>query len=115
MCQPATGGIGAGGIYRAVAFLNVGYFPILVYDEGGARGNAQLCNEYSILLGDFAHVVAEHGVAGVEFLFPMLQGRSEISADRDYLGIILIKISDTRLVRGKFLRSTTGEGGHEES
>ena len=115
MRQPATGGIRAGCIYRTVAFLDVGYFPILIDDEGGAGGNAELCYEYSILLGDLAHVVAEHGVAGVEFLFPMLQGRREIGADRDYLGIILIKISDTRLVRGKFLRSTTGEGGHEES
>jgi hypothetical protein len=44
----------------------------------------------------------------------MLQGRAEIGANSENLSIILIKISDTRLVRGEFLRSTTGEGGHEE-
>lgn len=59
-------------------------------------------------------MVAEDGVAGVQFLFPMLQGRREIGADRDDLGIIFIEISYTRLVRGKLLGSTTGEGGHEE-
>jgi hypothetical protein len=59
-------------------------------------------------------MVAEDGVTGVQFLFPMLQGRSEIGADRDDLGIILIEISYTRLVCGKFLGSTTGEGGHEK-
>ena len=59
-------------------------------------------------------MVAEDGVAGVQFLFPMLQGRREIGADRDDLGIILIEISYTRLVCGKFLGSTTGKGGHEK-
>ena len=59
-------------------------------------------------------MVAEDGVASVQFLFPMLQGRREIGADRDNLGIILIEVSDTRLVCGEFLGSATGEGGHEE-
>ena len=44
----------------------------------------------------------------------MLQGGAEIGTNGDDLGIILIKISYTRLVRGEFLRSTTGKGGHEE-
>ena len=44
----------------------------------------------------------------------MLQGRAEIGTDGENLGIILIKVCDTRLVCGKFLRSTTGESGHEE-
>jgi hypothetical protein len=34
------------------------------------------------LLRDFAHMVAEHGIAGVQFPFPVLQGRPEIGADR---------------------------------
>jgi hypothetical protein len=44
----------------------------------------------------------------------MLQGCAEIGTDGDDLGIIFIKISDTRLVRSQFLGSTTGEGGHKE-
>ena len=44
----------------------------------------------------------------------MLQGRREIGADGEDLGIILIEISDTRLVRSEFLGSTTGESSHEE-
>lgn len=59
-------------------------------------------------------MIAEKGIAGVQFLFPMLQGCAEIGADGEDLGIILIKICDTRLVRGEFLGSTTGEGGHKE-
>ena len=114
MRQAAAGGIGAGGINRRAAFLDVGDLAILINDEGGAIGNAHLSNQDSILLGDLAHVVAEDGVTGVQFLFPMLQGRREIGADRDDLGIILIEISNTRLVCGKFLGSTTGKGGHEE-
>ena len=100
MRQPAAGCIGAGGIDGRAAFLDVGDLAILVYDEGGAIGNAHLSNQDSICLGDLAHVVAEDGIAGVQFLFPMLQGRREIGADRDDLGIIFVEISDTRLVRG---------------
>jgi hypothetical protein len=112
--QTAAGCVGAGSINRPAAFLDVGDFAIFVNHESGAIGNAHLSNQDSILLGDLPHVVAEDGVAGVQFLLPMLQGRREIGADRDDLGIILIEISDTRLVRSEFLGSTTGEGGHEE-
>jgi hypothetical protein len=112
--QPATGCISAGGIDGRTAFFDVGDFSVLVDNEGGAIGNAHLSNQDSILLGDLAHVVAENGVTGVEFLFPMLQSRREIGTDRYDLGIILVEISNTRLVCGEFLRSTTGEGGHEE-
>ena len=114
MRQPAAGCIGAGDVDGAAAFLDVGDLAILVDNEGHAVGNAHLSDQDSILLGNLAHVVAEEGVAGVQFLFPMFQSRAEIGADGEDLGIILIKISDTRLVRGEFLRSTTGEGGHEE-
>ena len=112
--QAAAGGIGAGRIDRTAAFFDVGDLAVLVDHEGGAAGNAQLGNQDAILLGDLTHVVAEKGVVGVELFFPMSQGRREIGTDREDLSIILIKISDTRLVRGEFLRSTTGEGGHEE-
>ena len=114
MRQSTAGCVGAGDVNGPATFLDIGDLAILIYDESCTIGNAHLRNQYAVLLGDLAHVVAEHGVAGVEFLFPMLQGRAEIGADGEDLGIILIKISDTRLVCGKFLGSATGEGGHEE-
>jgi hypothetical protein len=114
MRQTTAGCVRSGCIDRPAAFLDVGDLAVLVYNEGGTIGNAHLSDQDSILLGDLAHMVAEDGVAGVQFLFPMLQGRREIGADRDDLGIILIEISYTRLVCGKFLGSTTGKGGHEK-
>ena len=113
--QSTAGCVGAGNVNGPAALLDICDLAILVYDESRTVGNAHLRNQHAVLLGDLAHVVAEHGIAGVQFRFPMLQGRAEIGTDGDDLGIILIKVCDTRLVRGEFLRSTTGEGGHEES
>jgi len=113
--QSTAGCVGAGDVNGPATFLDIGDLAILVYDESRTVGNAHLRNQYAVLLGDLAHVVAEHGIAGVQFRFPMLQGCAEIGTDGNDLGIIFIKISDTRLVRSEFLRSTTGEGGHEES
>ena len=59
-------------------------------------------------------MVAQHGIVGAEFFLPVSQRRVEIRADRQNLRIICIELGDTRLVSSKFLRSTTGEGGHEE-
>jgi hypothetical protein len=114
MRQTTAGCVRSGCIDRPAAFLDVGDLAVLVYNEGGTIGNAHLSDQDSILLGDLAHMVAEDGVASVQFLFPMLQGRREIGADCYDLGIILIEISNTRLVCGEFLGSATGEGGHEE-
>jgi len=112
--QPAAGGVGAARVNSHAALLDVSDLAIFVNNEGDAIGDAHLGDQHSIQLGDLAHVVAEHGVAGVQFLFPMLQGSAEIGADGEDLGIILIEISDTRLVRSEFLGSTTGESSHEE-
>jgi hypothetical protein len=113
--QSTAGCVGTGDVNGPATFLDIGDLAILVYDESRTVGNAHLRNQYAVLFGDLAHMVAEHGIAGVQFRFPMFQGRAEIGTNGDDLGIILIKISDTRLVRSEFLRSTTGEGGHEES
>ena len=44
----------------------------------------------------------------------MIQSRYEIAADRQNLRVHIFEFANTRLVGGKFLRSTTGERGREE-
>src|SRR5512138_2391741 len=48
------------------------------------------------------------------FVRPVLQRRKIIRADTNYLTLHIIEFCDTRLVRGEFLRSTTGERGRKK-
>ena len=114
MRQTAAGLVGARRIDGLVAFLDVGDLAVLVDHESGAVGDAELRDQHAILLRNLSHVVTDHGIAGVEFLFPVSQRWREIGADRYHLRFICIKFCDTRLVRGEFARSTTGERGYEE-
>ena len=114
MRQPAACCVGAGGIDGHVAFLNAGDLTVLVHHERRAVRHAERRDQNPVRFGNLAHVIAEDRVGDVEFLFPVRQGWREIGADRQNLRFICIKLCDTRLVRVQFLRSTTGERGHEE-
>lgn len=114
MRQAAAGRIGAGGVDRHFAFFDTGDFAILVDHERRAVGDAEILDENSVLLGNVAHVVAQDGIADVEFLFPVCERWREIGADGQDLRAIGFKLCDTRLVRVEFGGSTGGEGGDEE-
>ena len=114
MLDPAAGGLRARGIERVPAFFDVYNFAIRIDDESGSIRNAHLRDQDAILFGNLAHMIAQHRVAGSELFLPMRKRRCEIGTDRQYLRIHSFKFRDTRLVRGKFLRSTTGEGGDVE-
>jgi hypothetical protein len=97
--QPTAGCVRAGGIDGYAPFFYAGNLTLFVHHKRRAVGHAELRDQNPVRLRNLAHVIAEDGVGDVEFLFPVRQGRREISADRQNLGIIFIKICDTRLVR----------------
>ena len=92
MCQTAAGFIGARGIDRLVAFLDIGDLAVFVYHERGAVGEAQLRDQHTILLGNGTHVVAEHRIRGAQFFLPVSQRGAEIRAYCQYLRVICIKL-----------------------
>ena len=99
MRQAAAGFIRAGRIDRFISFLDMDDLSILIDDERRAIGQPELLNQNSVLLRDRPHVVAEHRITGVEFLFPVRKRGREIRADGQNLRVICIEICDTRLVR----------------
>ena len=114
MRQTAAGLVGLEWIHCAIAFVDHGDLTVHVDHEGGSIGDADGRIQYSVLLGELAVVVANHGEFRPEFLGPVSEGCYEVCADRQHLRVICVKFSDTRLVCCEFFRSTTGKGGGEE-
>ena len=114
MRQPAARRIGARRVNRDVTFFNARDLAVFVHHERRPVRDAEILDQNPVLLGNRAHVIAENRIADVEFLLPVRQGRREIGTDRYDLRFICIELCNTRLVCVEFLRSTTGESGHEE-
>ena len=114
MRQTAASFVGTRNINRLVTLLDIRDLAILIDYKRRSVGHPHLGDQHAILLGNRTHMVAEHGIRGAEFFFPVSQRRAEIRTDRQHLRIVCIELGDTRLVSGEFLRSTTGEGGDEE-
>ena len=92
MRQSAASRVGAGRIDRYTPFFNTGNLPVLVHHKRRAVGNAEILDQYPVGLGHVAHMIAEDGVADVEFLFPVRQGGCEIGTDRQNLRITCIEL-----------------------
>src|SRR5579863_6948307 len=115
MLESATRRLRTRRIQRRLPFLNVHNLTVRVHNERYAIGDTHFRDQHAIQLGNLAHMVAEHRIADVEFLLPVRESRPEIGTNCQYLYIHVIVFCDTRLVRGYFLRSTTGERGWKES
>lgn len=114
MRQPAARRVRAGRIDCHAPFFNAGNLAVLIHYKRRAVRDAQRLDQNPVFLRDLAHVIAEHGIADVEFLLPVRQGGREIGADRQNLSAIRFKLVDTRLVCVQFLGSTTGKCSDEE-
>jgi hypothetical protein len=59
-------------------------------------------------------VVGQEGNVGLQIFGEPLEGGSEIGTNAVDLRVCFSEFRDTSLVRGKFLRSATGECGREK-
>lgn len=115
MIRAAARRFGPGGVDGGVALLDIDDLPFLVDYKRGAVRNSVVFDQNPVSLGNLPLCeIAEQRdfdlVLGCKFLL----GRSVVSADSENLSSSRFEFSDTSLVRRKFARSTTREGGREE-
>jgi hypothetical protein len=84
---------------------------LLVHDKRGAAGKLHLLIQDAVFLGNLACHVAQQREFDPDFFSECLVGRGSVNADAQYGGVFKVDLAgiDTRLVRLKFFRSTTGE------
>ncbi|MCU1257762.1 MAG: hypothetical protein JWO80_647 [Bryobacterales bacterium] len=114
MLQTAASRIRTRGIDRRAAFFNQRNLPVHVHHESRPVRDAHLWNQNAIKFRKLPVVIADQRKLGAKFFRPMRQSRYKIRADRQHLRIVCGEFANTRLVGGKFLRSTTGKCCGEE-
>jgi hypothetical protein len=103
-------------INRAVAFLDVLDFALLVDDEGGAIGKLKLVIQNAVFLGNLTRHIAEERKCDSDLFGECCVGGESVDADSKYCGVLEVDLAgiDTRLVCLQFFRSTAGKGKHVE-
>jgi hypothetical protein len=115
LSRPSSGGqttadrIGAIGVNRAPAFLDVANDPLLIHDESEPPSEVALRIPNSVFLADLAHEVAQKRKLHPEVFGVTTIGGRAINTDAQYLGAGLFEFGDIILIRLQFLRSTTRE------
>jgi hypothetical protein len=99
MLQPATGRDGSCRINRRTPFDNLRNLPIHIDDECRTVGQIRGAQNV-VLFHDLSLVIGKHRKFRVQFLGPVIEGRYEISADRQNLRFCILKFANTRLVGG---------------
>ena len=114
LLNPAARRLCTRGVERGRAFVYVLNLAVPINNERDAVGEPAL-REYAVFAGDLALEIAEERECEVQVLIsPVFESRQVIYADAQNLCVHAFKIRDTTLVRGQFLRSTTGKRGRKE-
>jgi hypothetical protein len=114
MRKPAARFICRSRVNRRVTHLNKRNFAVCIHNISHTVGHTVRTQNAIGLCSGTIFEIAEEGEGKLQLLGEDFLGGTVVGAETENLCIFTFKFCDTSLVRGEFLRSTTGECGGEK-